>query len=153
MIGRSMCVARLLLSVAVMVSGCGKSGLNVRTAAVSGSVSLDGKPLEGVTVVFVGEGAKFVGMGKTGSGGEYRLDRGSIPGKQGAMVGTNQVYFTTALDDAPQEPPMVPPDHLVIAEPKGSSIPAQYSDPNKPALSFDVPEGGTESADFQLTSH
>jgi len=155
MIARSTSVALLLFSlavVAVAASGCGKSGPNVKTAGVSGSVSLDGKPLEGVTVVFVGEGGKFIGMGKTGLGGKYRLDSGSIPGKQGAMVGTNQVYFTKALDNMPQEPPMIPPDHVVIAEPKDSSIPAQYSDPVKPALSFDVPERGTESADFQLTS-
>ncbi len=47
---------------------------------------------------------------------------------------------------------MVPPGETMMVNPKDNSIPAKYSDPLKPAVSFDVPEGGAPSADFQLSS-
>lgn len=103
-------------------------------------------------MVFIGEGAKFVAMGKTGPDGKYKLDSGSIPGKQGAMPGKNQVYFTTAMDNVPKEPPMIPPAGGVAIEPKESPVPAKYRNPQKPELTFDVPADGTEQADFQLSS-
>jgi len=142
----------LLCSVLALGLGCGKSGPKVKTADVAGTVLLDGRPLVDVTVVFVGKNAQFVGMGKTGPDGKYTLDTGSIPGKRGAMPGSNQVYFTTALDDAAKGPPIVPPTDTARLDPKGSPIPPKYSNPVQPALSFDVPEGGTQSADFQLSS-
>lgn len=153
MLGRgrmSWCV--LLSGLMVLGVGCGKSGPKVKTADVAGTVLLDGRPLADVTVVFVGKNSQFVGMGKTGPDGKYKLDTGSIPGKRGAMPGNNQVYFTTALDDASKGPPMVPPTETGMANPKGSPIPPKYSNPVQPALTFDVPEGGTPSADFQLSS-
>lgn len=101
--------------------------------------------------MFVGGKADFVGMGKTGPDGKYRLDHGSIPGMKGAMPGKNEVYFTKAAEA--KEPSLTPssPD-LPTAEAKDSRIPPKYTDPAKPVLSFDVPEAGTQSADFQLSS-
>lgn len=153
MVHRPVMAWGVLLGIAVLGAGCGRSGPAVNTVNVSGTVSLDGRPLEGVTVVFIGEGAKFVGMGTTGPEGKYQLDRGTIPGKRGAMPGTNQVYFTKPDSSASaEEPPIVPPESNVPVEPQGSPIPPQYSNAAKPALTYEVPEGGTQTADFQLSS-
>lgn len=142
----------ILLGIVSLAAGCGKSGPTVTTVPVSGIVSLDQKPLPGVTVVFIGEGMKFVGMGKTGPDGKYQLDQSVVPGKRGAMPGKNQVYFSKAEDQPAEGPPMVPLTSSSMAPPKGGPLPAKYCDPQKPALTFDVPEKGTQAADFQLSS-
>ncbi|MEN6498597.1 MAG: hypothetical protein ABFD16_30195 [Thermoguttaceae bacterium] len=142
----------LLLGIASFAAGCGKSGPTVTTVPVSGTVFLDQKPLPDVTVVFIGEGLKFVGMGKTGPDGKYQLDQSVVPGKRGAMPGKNQVHFTKADDKAAEGPPMIPPTSSSIVQPQKGPLPAKYCDPQKPLLTFEVPEKGTQAADFQLSS-
>ncbi|NLX96022.1 MAG: hypothetical protein GXY83_07590 [Rhodopirellula sp.] len=151
---KEMACCAVLCCVVILGAGCGESGPEVATVDVGGTVTLDGKPLQGVTVMFIGEGADFVGMGKTGPDGKYQLDGGSIPDKTGAMPGMNEVYFTQSFDALPDEPPVIPvgPNETLTAEPKDSLIPPKYSNPAKPALTFDVPAEGTQSADFQLSS-
>lgn len=81
------------LSVAAVV-GCGRQGPAVNM--VEGVVTLDGEPLEGVTVTFVPTtpGALHA-VGRTQSDGAFRLNtvRGGKPGA-GAMLGD---YVVTAL--------------------------------------------------------
>ncbi|MDY0168892.1 MAG: hypothetical protein RBS80_20270 [Thermoguttaceae bacterium] len=128
-------------------AGCGRSGSDVKTVAVSGTVYLDDQPLEGITVVFIGENARFVGMGETGPDGKYRLDYGSIPRTRGAMPGMNRVYFTVAAED--EGPPMIPDE---VPKPKDNPVPPKYCDPANPQLTFDVPARGSQEADFRLSS-
>lgn len=137
----------ILLGLAFLMVGCGRSGPRVTTVDVSGTVYLDNQPLEGINVFFIGEGAQFVGIGKTDSSGRYQLDQGSIPGKRGAMPGRNQVYFAVATEA--EGPPMIPGEE---PEPPKGPLPAKYSDPVNPELTFDVPPTGTQEADFQLSS-
>ena len=151
MVRSYMAVCIMLLSVTVSAIGCGDARENVDTTKVSGTITLDGKPLAGTSVHFIGEGGKFVGVGTTDPEGKYTLDRGSIPGEKGAMPGTNQVYLSMG-DSASEEPPIVFPAPSAAPQPKKGLIPAKYTDPTKPALTFDVPERGTESADFELSS-
>lgn len=152
-----MCVRRiftwtLLFWVAGLGAGCGKSGPTVTTVPVSGTVYLDQKPLPGITVVFIGEGMKYVGMGRTDPDGKYQLNQSVVPGKQGAMPGKNQVHFTQADDTTSEGPPMIPPDSTSAVPRQGGPLPAKYCNPQKPELTFDVPEQGTEQADFHLSS-
>lgn len=151
MVYRLLARCAVFCGVAFLITGCGKSGPDVDTVDVSGTVTLDGNPLGGVTVFFIGEGSQFVGMGTTGPDGKYKLDRGSIPGMQGAMPGKNQVYFTKE-GGAAAEPPMIPSESSLPAPAKDSPIPAKYTNPAKPELTFDVPAEGTDKADFQLAS-
>lgn len=143
----------LLLWTVGLAGGCGQSGPTVETVPVAGTVYLDQKPLAGVTVVFVGEGMKFVGRGKTGSDGKYQLDESTIPGKRGAMPGKNQVYFAEGDEKMSSEPPMIPVASSSSAVlPKKGSLPIRYCNPQKPELTFDVPTEGSKTADFQLSS-
>ena len=114
--------------------GCGGDNL----VPMSGSISLNGKPFEDVYVVFepVEGDASQISTGKTNETGAYVLTNTS--GKAGCRVGEHKVLLTTvppnAMDD---ERTPLPKDR----------IPSRYqTDP----LKFEVPDQGTDNADFDL---
>jgi hypothetical protein len=130
--------------------GCGAP---YQVAPVSGKVTLDGKPLPKVVVTFAPVGTPAnrnpgpTAAAVTDAEGRYtlRLD----PGKPGAVVGKCRVYVTTTLEGRARggDPPDAPgPFRPAAKEP----IPEKYN--RKTELLFDVPAGGTDRADFELTS-
>ena len=132
-----------------LLAGCGEAGKKVKTVDVSGTVFLDEKPLEGVTVFFLTK--EHVGFGKTGPDGRYQLGEGAKPGE-------NKVYFSKpeggeagpeAADPALAEPTM---DAEGATATPAQAIPAKYADSMNPPFTFTVPEAGSTSADFKLTS-
>lgn len=137
----------------VSLVGCG-GGAGYETAPVSGTVTLDGKPAEGVTIHFLGEGMTAVAT--TDASGKYQLERG-------AVVGDNKVYFSKlvggmALDpaagmDATQLEAMAAAQGGAAGKdvPK-QALPAAYCDPAQPKFTFAVPSGGTTTADFEIPS-
>jgi hypothetical protein len=135
---RALFVLPLLLAV-----GCGGPH---KVARVSGRVTLDGKPLANAAVVFqpiAGKGKVDPGPGSGGftdAEGRYTL---TLTGKntRGAVVGKHKVQIT-----------LVPPETSSAddqAKPV-RQLPAQYNRRTK--LEYDVPAGGTDKADFPLTS-
>lgn len=143
----------LLLAISTMMIGCGKSGSGPPTAAVSGTVYMDGKPVPGVEITFLNSDYSVFGV--TDSEGRYEL-------VSGAAVGENKVYFSkmTGLKvdlnpdegmDAGQLMAMSDPGVPKSLRPE-QLIPIEYSDPTKSKVSFIVPDGGTEQADFKLQS-
>lgn len=67
-------------------------------APVIGTITLNGEPLAGASVVFESEGGHSA-LGTTDSTGRYQL---VAPGNQkGAVVGLNKVKITTQLDAPP----------------------------------------------------
>jgi hypothetical protein len=107
----------------------------------------------GVDVYFQTD--SFAGYGKTDSQGKYQL-------VQGAALGQNKVYFSKieggdvqlnadqGLDEGQLEAMMM--DQGAGAQGPRELIPRQFSDPAQTKLTFSVPEGGTDKADFKLTS-
>lgn len=144
--------ALLLVGVAGCSSGRRKS---VKTVAVSGTVTLDGQPLEGVEVCFAAE--NHVGSGVTRADGKYDLVAGAEPGP-------NQIYFKPVVSgvqqlgegmDEGQLQAMVegggaPPPGVTLQT--GPKLPERYTDPEKSNTKFDVPAEGAEGVDFRLTS-
>ena len=120
----------------LVFAGCGGAA---GYAPVSGKVTMDGAPLEGASVSFepTGKAAGLGGSyGRTDAEGKYALKR-TTDDAQGAAVGDHTVTISknrNAADDA------VPPEEFV---------PAKYRDGS---LKFSVPSGGTDKADFVLTS-
>lgn len=122
-------------------------------APVSGTVTLDGKPIEDAEVYFVHE--TLVTMGRTDSDGHYDLVRG-------AVVGENKVYFSKfdfgnskfkrgeGMDDVQMLEAARSGIGARTATAPKQIIPSEYSDAGKPKLDFLVPRGGTKSADFEL---
>ena len=133
----------LLLGAVFVLVGCGPS-----TAPVSGRVTLDNKPLVNATVIFEPDtDAKTPGpgaQGKTDANGEYTLQL-FAGGTKGALLGKHIVRITAYEGD-------------------DGTVPS--SDPNSPfrkpllddrynatsELRFDVPPGGSTSANFDLKS-
>jgi len=138
-------VAALLLAAA---AGCG--GPNI--AAVSGVVKLDGKPYKHAVVSFQPIGDKDnqnPGRGSAGltdENGRYTLIyNGESPG---AIIGPHRVRIFTkfAVKPPPDDKSESAPGAVSFREP----IPAEWHELS--TKSFDVPRGGTDKADFDIST-
>ena len=110
-----------------MLSGCGTDGPALGT--VSGTVSLDGEPLEGATVIFQPEVGK-ASFGKSDQEGHYDLRYSKD--RKGAVVGHHVVEIRLAGDTTPVEP-----------------LPARYNTESE--LTADIKKGENQK-DFPLHS-
>jgi len=149
-----MVVVGLVLSLVTLL-GCGGGTSGPKTVSVSGVIKIDGQPAEGVEVNFVSE--NFSGFGKTGADGSYRLVQGAVPGQ-------NKITVSKFVGEGISNDPASGMDAAQFAAaaaaqgaarggvPQGEQIPALYSDPNKSKLTYMVPDGGTDSANFDLST-
>ena len=141
--------ARILLLCLAFASmqGCEQKA---KITKVSGTVTLDGKPLANASVSFQPnppEGSASIAAGSIGTTnekGEYTLKY--ITGEEGCWVGTHRVRISLPQTQAVNTDARPPPGGW----PKKETIPPQFSRDSE--LTFDVPPGGTKAADFQLTS-
>lgn len=133
----------LVISLATFV-GCGRSG--PKLVPVSGTVTVAGKPAANVAVFFIGPDKKTVGVGRTDAEGRFRLENGALPG-------INHVYFSVsaATEVDPAELAVVEATGQISSARTPSIIPAKYTDPTNPQLTFDVPPRGTSAANFDLS--
>jgi hypothetical protein len=140
--------ARFGLGLALVLAlGCGSGG---NYAKVSGTVTLDGQPLPGATVSFqpiARSGSIEAGpgsVGKTNEKGEYTLT--GDKGQAGALVGKHRVNITCLQQQAGDGDARPPRGGWPLAD----KVPARYNTNSEET--FDVPAGGTDKADFRLTS-
>jgi hypothetical protein len=134
----------VLAVLAVGAVGCGGP---YQTAPVSGRVTLNGQPLARASVTFqpvVSAGNNNPGPGSGGftdSDGRYTL---KLIGQEtrGAVVGLHKVRIS-----------LLPPDAADTDDrpKKYKQLPAKYSGKDT-KLEYEVLSGGTDSADFALTS-
>ena len=128
----------ILLVVAV---GCGQGNDGFSYQPVSGTVTVDGRPVAGLTVAFVPQGAA-INSGRpskavTDETGRYEAK--TLDGKQGAAIGEHLVSISSEkMDQETQE----------IVEPE--TIPSRYN--KRSTLRFTVPAEGTDAADFAIES-
>jgi len=137
------------MSLAIACIGCG-GGSKYDMASVSGTVTLDGKPLGNATVLFspVASGGSDAGPSSTGvtdATGRYTLKSGE--GVEGAVVGKHQVRITTVTDTGEASGT---DDDIYSEEGNTEKLPARYN--SQTSLSIDVPAAGTEAANFDTTS-
>lgn len=153
---RSLHGAALAL-VLLLACGCGKKMM----AKVEGTVLLDGKPLDGATVVFQPEQGGLPASGLTGSDGVFHLTTRSTG--DGAREGNYKVTITKQKKSVEIETPAKSGDTEHIkdawkkyrAKPaadssKDSALPAEYSDAGKTPLRCQVPPEGP--LEFKLRS-
>lgn len=148
-----------ILPLFTLILGCGETGDRPKTVDVSGTVTLDGDPVEGAEVNFFSARANFLASGMTDKDGKYSL-------YQGAAVGENKVWISkdtskTELTPLGMDPAENPEADVVQieaaagtemeAEVKGEQFPAKFSNPDQTVLKYSVPEGGAEDANFKLT--
>ncbi|MFL5338589.1 MAG: hypothetical protein ACJ8F7_00340 [Gemmataceae bacterium] len=135
--------------VMVAALGCSGSVGGHKIAPVSGVVLLNGRPLANATVSFqpvAPKGSLEAGPGSTGKTnekGEFSLVLTN--GKAGAVVGQHRVQISLLASQPGQEDRRGGPkmDDL---------IPARYGPGQKEELKFDVPDSGTDKAEFALVS-
>jgi hypothetical protein len=127
---------------AVVTSGCG-GGSKVETAKVSGTVQLDGKPLDGAEVNFVAE--EYAGIATTDSSGNFELE---------AQPGENTVFISKyeGADPSFDETMISESDTGGPAEGPKQMVPEKYSDASKTELKFTVPDDGSTDANFDLST-
>jgi len=143
----------------LLTSGCGGGGGDVSYARVTGTVTLDGKAVEGATVTFTPKGKGAISMGLTDADG--RFDLKTATGKTGAVVGEHDVMVTHSMTlGAPAVE--AKPDDLAPAldeagnSPKSSGpqtrwiVPEKYSKPG--VLNATVPAAGLSDHKLDLTS-
>jgi hypothetical protein len=131
----------LLVVLLPPLAGCGSDPYKV--APVSGTVSVNGKPLANASVTFAPvavAGTMEPGpssAGTTDANGRYTLALIGKSGK-GAVVGKHKVRISIREDADPSNDDPV----------KVQQLPMKYN--AQTTLEFDVPAGGTEKADFAL---
>ncbi|MCA9017280.1 MAG: hypothetical protein KDA77_18250 [Planctomycetaceae bacterium] len=144
-------ISRWILMIVILVglTGCGSN--EVPLASVSGTVTMNGEPLRGATVLFrprttqgdsEAKGAAE-SFGKTDEQGHYELAV-VMTGDAGAVVGPNDVIITLDVFEE-----ILPSYDSAGKDRRGPNpIPAQYN--SKTTLEFEVPPAGAENADFKL---
>ncbi len=136
-----MCIVPLLLAF-VAVIGCGGGGDDLPDVVpVSGKVTLNGEPLKGAAVTFIGSGRPCYGA--TSDDGTYTIK--DLNGREGCPVGKYKVIISkyTMPDGSPLgEDPEAGAQGV-------ERLPPKYSSDEKTTLTADVPEGG-KTFDFAL---
>lgn len=129
------------------IAGCGGKGY--ATAPVSGTVTVDGKATPGIAVSFqpiTSDKNKEPGPGSAGltdATGRYKLEIIAPTGKKpGAVVGKHRVTLVTGSAER------APDDDTARPAPK-PVVPLRELGKTR---EFDVPAGGTDKADFALSS-
>ena len=130
----------LLLLISAL--GCGNGGEDLPDVVpVTGSVTLNGEPLPGASVTFMGEGRPCYGA--TDDNGTFTIK--DMNGREGCPVGKYKVIISkytkpdgSPLGDSPEE-----------AAQGVEQLPPQYSSMDKSTLTANVPEGG-KTFDFSL---
>jgi hypothetical protein len=136
---------------AIATSGCGSYSQTAhieKVVPVSGTVTYQGKPLEGYRVVFIPTDGRRPASGVTDASGKFVL--GTNAANDGAPPGMNKISFAwepprtgepgqETINDTPERMP----------KPK-IRIPEKYSDPEKSGISQDVPTRGTGDIKFDL---
>jgi hypothetical protein len=119
------------------LAGCGDG----RSAAnVSGKITVKGQPLADIGVTFQPVGEGIGSTGQTDAEGRYALQ--FVDNQQtGAAVGKHQVTFHDLLDQPAESPDAgpLPPSKSRLSAAARSTV-----------HEFEVPAGGTASADFDL---
>ena len=146
-------VTRIFLAgwLALGAAGCGDSPFE--TAPVSGKVTLNGQPLADARITFQPIGSeKEQGPGSaTTTDAEGKFTLTTAEGRRGATVGKHQVHQHVENERGQA--------HGRCQLPARASNPANVQVPEKvplkygreAPLTFDVPKGGTDSANFDLT--
>ncbi|UUO05914.1 carboxypeptidase-like regulatory domain-containing protein [Blastopirellula sp. J2-11] len=135
----SVCGRILALLILIAAVGCGQHRASdlPDLGEVSGTVTLDGKPLPEATVSFQSTEVGRMASGMTDSAGQYKLYL--LNDISGAPLGQNDVYITTAR----------PADDSKPGSGRPEKLPAIYH--AKSTLSADV-KSGANTFDFDLKS-
>ena len=155
---RSFCCLMALL-VVFSVTGCGGSKYPP-TFKTTGTVTLDGKPIEGATVSFYPDGTNKPANGETDASGQYQMS--SFNKNDGATVGSfrvtvqkqPKVEYESTPEGTPYDPSMESSEPQAASDMGQSenSLPKMYADPETSGLTATVAESDSNVFNFELSS-
>jgi len=129
----------LLVAACFVTVGCGGSNLPP-TGTVTGTVAVDGQPIEGASVEFIPTSGR-PSVGLTDATGKYELL--ITNDEKGALVGSHKVRITTLIN------PVTSEGDGPTVEGRKEMLPAKYHDESE--LTAEV-AGGSNTIDFDLTT-
>lgn len=127
----------LLVLLTLLVAGCSPTRQEVKTVKVSGAVKLNGKPLPGAEVNFLG--ADYAGITQTDDSGNYTID---------AQPGENTVSFKKF--DGEVDPTMSVGDTNRPGGGPKQLVPKKYTAAETSDLKHTVPDSDATGVDFDL---
>jgi len=141
----------------VLLLGCGSSE-GYKLASVSGKVQVDGKPVEGLRISFEpigGSDRPYPGpdsIGITDKDGRFTLATFNESQKKGAVVGKARVriWSLPASQTAGANGKDISDDAKAKVVQQSIVIPLRFND--ETTLTFDVPEKGSDAANFEIQS-
>jgi hypothetical protein len=148
------CVA---IAVVALIGCSGSADERQKVVPVSGSVTYNGQPVAGATVVFLTKGSSPGATGQTASDGTFRLTTydegdGAAPGRYSVTV--------TKLEGAASGDPNAPFDPVADMEaaarktapppPARSLLPTKYSTAAQSPLEFTVEASGNNRFEIEL---
>lgn len=137
--------AVVVLVVLTIAEGCGP---RFDTAPVSGTVTLNGKTIAGIAVMFEPQsGGAPVSTGVTDSSGRYSLKTVGNERQEGALIGKHQIRFRYADPDVKSD--MSYEQAAAVMSKNETLMPPSARDGS---MTFDVPRSGTADANFDLRS-
>jgi hypothetical protein len=160
--------ASMLCGLAVlMLLGCGGGGGSLDTVPISGTVTLDGTPVEGANVVFAptsGDGSAASGV--TDRSGRYRLttrdpNDGALAGSYLVMISKTTAGSGAATDAvkpgmSSEEATKAAMEAFVAGGETEAEfvdeLPVKYKNPATSGFTADVAKGGQTEFNFALTS-
>lgn len=139
----------ILMLTTCLVVGCG-GGTTEPLAPASGVVTLDGKPIGGVSILLVpkdGTSSGRISYGLTDAEGRFELR--VSPDQSGAIIGAHWVQLEklTQQDGSPIPPGSSPEEVAAM-----NQLPQAYSDAGSTPISAEIPESGTSDLAFDLSS-
>lgn len=142
---------RLITALTLALLGCGGSS-GPTTVPVAGTITLNGEPLAGAEIVFVTE--DFSSFGKTGPDGSYALVQGAVPGENQVSISKWEGEGLELNPDEGHDEGQIEDEMLAM---EGDASPVSTRRQLVPEdfrkLTYSVPEGGSETADFRLTGN
>ena len=140
-----------------LVLGCGGRKWPP-TNKTTGTVTLDGQPVEEATVSFFPKGGFKPANGKTDSAGRYEMT--TFNANDGAMTGSfgvsiakyPEVKIETTLEGTPWTEDMESDEPPEVDKPIENSLPEKYADAETSGFTATVVEGDGNVFNFELTS-
>lgn len=137
----------------LVVLGCGGDPKKPDTSPVSGTVTLDGKPLAGAVVAFYDVAGKSnPGTGTTDEAGKYTVgfatNRGIIPGSYKVIIS-----HYVGLDGSPLKlEEGMDVEQLLMQEKAKNSLPEAFTSIDATSLKAEVKSGQSHTFDWKLKS-
>jgi hypothetical protein len=137
----------------VAIAGCGSgdewTAKRPKVYRASGTVKLDGKPLEGATVVYHSQSHNVSAQGVTDKDGKYRLT--TFDEGDGAADGKHKVVVTKRKYEEMKTKYNSPEENAVALIPK-ELLHKRYSQPDTTPLEVEVKSSGSNDSVVEIDS-